>query len=467
MILKNRKLNRLIVLLVLVINQKTSAQDSLSYASFISNVKEFHPLMKIAKNFGEIASLQIKAAKGGFDPQFTSEYENKFFNSSHYYSVIDAKIKQAVYSSHYLSAGYKYAQGDFVNPENRTPNQGLPFIGIETSLLQGFAFDKRRSDVLKAEGYSNYLAAEQEAVQNEILFSATGYYFEWIYAIQELALLKKYVTVASDRFETVKVLVAVNEVAAIDSVEASILFQTRLIDYQQAQQEYFKKSANLLKSNWTNDTITNYSMDKIITKDSLDYYYLKARMTQTSLLTNNDMNNPSLLKLTAQGDVLRIDQRLKKELIKPKLDLSYNLLSNKSLSTFNTNNYNWGIKFSMPIGMRMSRNEFALSKIRVENNSYEFDTKFNEIQFKVNYLVKNIAFIDEQIGLAEKNKNFSTQLLNAEKIKFEAGESSLFLVNTRESKLLESELKLAAYKTKYILTLFELMYTKGTLQFNL
>ena len=421
----------------------------------------------MARNYGEIGSVQIKAAKGGFDPQFTSEYENKFFNSSHYYSVIDAKIKQAIYSSHYLSVGYKYAQGDFVNPENRTPNQGLPFVGIETSLLQGFAFDKRRSEVLKAEGYANYLAAEQEAVQNEVLFSATGYFFEWIFASQELALLKKFVNVAADRFQNIKVLVTVDEVAAIDSVEASILYQTRLIDYQQAQQEYFKKSANLLKSNWTNDTITSYSLENIITKDSLNYYYIRARLAQTTWLANNDISNPSLLKLTAQGDILRIDQRLRKELIKPKLDVSYNLLSTKTLSTFNTNNYNWGIKFSVPIGMRMSRNEFALSKIRVENNTYEFNTKFNEIQFKINYLVKNIAFIDEQISLAEKNRDFTSQLLIAEKYKFEAGESSLFLVNTRESKLLESELKLAAYKTKYILMLFELMYTKGTLQFNL
>ncbi len=465
--LKNRVLSKLIVLLALAIGHHSFAQDSLSFSSFISNVKEFHPLMKSARNFGEMGNLQIQAAKGGFDPQFTSEYENKFFNESHYYSVIDAKIKQAVYSSHYLSVGYKYAQGDFVNPENRTPNQGLPFIGVETSLLQGFAFDKRRSDVLKAEGYSNYLAAEQEAMQNEILFSATGYFFEWIYALQELALLQKFVKVASDRFESIKILVNVDEIAAIDSVEASILYQSRLIDYQQAQQGYFKKTANLLKSNWTNDTIANYSLDQVITKDSLDYYYVKARLTQNLLLSNPDINNPSLLKLTAQGDVLRIDQRLKKELIKPKLDISYNLLSNKSLSTFNTNNYNWGIKFSVPIGMRMSRNEFALSKIRVENNTYEFNSKFNELQFKVNYLEKNVAFIDQQIILADKNKNFSAELLSAEKMKFEAGESSLFLVNTRESKLLESELKLAAFKTKYIMMLFELMYTQGKLQFNL
>ena len=55
----------------------------------------------------------------------------------------------------------------------------------------------------------------------------------------------------------------------------------------------------------------------------------------------------------------------------------------------------------------------------------------------------------------------------AEKIKFDNGESSLFLINTRETKWLEAELKLIEYQLKYTKNIFSLIYLKGNLDYSL
>ncbi|MBK6833372.1 MAG: TolC family protein [Bacteroidetes bacterium] len=83
-------------------------------------------------------------------------------------------------------------------------------------------------------------------------------------------------------------------------------------------------------------------------------------------------------------------------------------------------------------------------------------------------LIKQAIFIlRDQVSFAEKNVRYSKQLLEAEKLKFDSGESSLFLLNTRENKWLESELKLAEYRTKFIKTVFELVYVKGSINYKL
>jgi crotonobetainyl-CoA:carnitine CoA-transferase CaiB-like acyl-CoA transferase len=58
-------------------------------------------------------------------------------------------------------------------------------------------------------------------------------------------------------------------------------------------------------------------------------------------------------------------------------------------------------------------------------------------------------------------------LLLAEKAKFEQGESTLFLLNTRESKWLEAELKLAQFKAKFIKLVIEATYIKGDLNYEM
>jgi hypothetical protein len=55
-------------------------------------------------------------------------------------------------------------------------------------------------------------------------------------------------------------------------------------------------------------------------------------------------------------------------------------------------------------------------------------------------------------------------LLNAEQIKFENGESSLFFVNARENKLLETAEKLVDLKVKYLKSIFKIQWASGLLK---
>ena len=71
-------------------------------------------------------------------------------------------------------------------------------------------------------------------------------------------------------------------------------------------------------------------------------------------------------------------------------------------------------------------------------------------------MIKTISYqqevenYNEQISLAEQNLNNYEKLLKAEEIRFKNGESSIFLINSRENKKIDAQEKLINLKAKVI-----------------
>ena len=72
--------------------------------------------------------------------------------------------------------------------------------------------------------------------------------------------------------------------------------------------------------------------------------------------------------------------------------------------------------------------------------------------------------LKSQIGLQSRSVTNYEQLVKAEEVRFQNGESSLFLINSRESKALEATQKLIELKTKYYKSIYALQWSAGLLQ---
>ena len=165
-----------------------------------------------------------------------------------------------------------------------------------------------------------------------------------------------------------------------------------------------------------------------------------------ALFNNIDFNineHPKIKSLSYKIESLNIDKKLKMNNLLPKLDVQYNFLtqSPKQSNSLNINNYKAGINFKLPLFLRKERGDYKLAKIKLQNVIYE--NKFTKItiQNKINALQQELSSFKIQ-GTYINNiiKDYNT-LLKAENRKFNLGESSLFLVNYRESKLIETKLK--------------------------
>lgn len=457
------------LLLFIILQQAAISQNvvALNYDTFLKNVLENNPISKRADNIKQYGELQYKASKGNFDPFVSGTYENKNFNGSNYYSIINSGVKVPLFTAQNLKFGYEYGVGQNINPEQYTSSYGLPYVGLEVGLLQGMFIDYRRADLLKSKEYVNYYSAEKNIQLNNLLFESSLQYFDWLFSLKQLALNTYFMELAKLRLIGIESLANIGERAAMDTIEAAILYQSRLLDFQSANIEIQKQTNELATYNWQ----TNAPSVKEFYQpsDSLDLYFEKAKNSIVKLLYQDSTNNPVIDKYNSFQKVLAIDARLKKEMIKPKLNVNYNLLSynpNSFSPVYTQNNYKWGADLSFPLLLRRSRNEYKMAKVNFQSNSYELANKSNEFDFKLNALKQTISILSEQLQNAERSVRYNKQLVEAEKLKFNNGESSLFILNARENKWLESELKFAEYKFKFIKTLISIVYLKGTLNYQ-
>jgi outer membrane protein TolC len=164
---------------------------------------------------------------------------------------------------------------------------------------------------------------------------------------------------------------------------------------------------------------------------------------------------------------LEVDKRLKREMLKPTLDLQYNLINepinSNPINDLSLNNYKWGVTFEMPLFLRKERGDLQLANLKIQDQQYELDNKKAYIEFKIRSSIVEMTNALRQVEIYKKNVKDAEQLLNAEKQMFENGESSLFLINARETSYIQSKLKLIESLVKSQQSYLSLQYALANL----
>jgi outer membrane protein TolC len=131
---------------------------------------------------------------------------------------------------------------------------------------------------------------------------------------------------------------------------------------------------------------------------------------------------------------------------------------------FSTRNYTWGLNFSFPIFLREARGDLQLTRIKIAENNYVRDLKAVELSNKANAAFTNVTLIRDQTDVARANVANYRTLLDAERLRFFNGESSLFIVNQREMQLADAQNKLVDLQSKLEMASAEVLYFLGQLK---
>jgi len=97
------------------------------------------------------------------------------------------------------------------------------------------------------------------------------------------------------------------------------------------------------------------------------------------------------------------------------------------------------VKF--PIFLRKERGDLRLARVKRENTEYKFDQKEWNLKNKIRATEREIISLQDQLEIIENIVIESGIMVASEKRLFEVGESSIFLINSRENKLIDSQLK--------------------------
>ena len=445
-------------------NSQTDS-TSLTYNEFLSNIIRYHPIALKADLKRDIAATEWLAAKGNLDPILTSNWNEKNFDGKLYYRQFQGKLQIPTKLGIDVVAGYENTSGTYLNPENKTDNFGLWNVGVEANVLQGLLTNKRRAAFKQAAIMQDMAENERRIILNELLYEASLGYLQWQQYHYAQEAIKSNIALANTYFENTKTSFESGEKTAMDTIESFMMYQDVLLLSQKNNMTLLKARQNIENYLWYEELPVTLAVKT--RPENYDASIFKA--ISNNAIVNIISNHPMILEKINKQSYYEIEQKLKREKLKPKLKLKYNPLlatsDNGVAPRYSISDFKWGFDFSMPILLRSERAAIKKGELKLEEISLEIRDKKNELLNKIEASLQQQEALREQLILLSQNIAGYKQLLDGESEKFKYGESSVFLLNKRQEKYLSSQLKLIELNVKYqkeLLTYW--YYTNGLIE---
>jgi outer membrane protein TolC len=442
----------------------------LSQEAFLEIVRTYHPVARQGNLIVDRARAELTAARAGFDPLLYSSAERKTFDGKNYYDWIHTELKIPTWYGIEVKAGLEENLGDLLNPEVTVGQSS--YLGVSVPLAKNLVMDKRRAVLQQAKVFREQSKAERLLLINDLLFDASYAYWSWVREYMVYRVLTEAVSVNEVRFGLVKLGFRQGDRPAIDTTEALAQLQSFTLARNDAWLRFRNAGLDLSNYMWRANDTPFYMPTSVIP----DTAWTARNLAQMPLPVLDNLiqvameNHPKLQTYDFKLQMLDIERRLKFQDMLPVLNVKYNLLNSgynvfKDASWgFYENNYKFGFDFGLPLRLSQGRGQYRAARIKIEETSLDLSQAKLSIENKVKNYFNEVAIMQNQILIAEDNYDNYYKLFKGEETRFRIGESSLFLLNQRENKVLESRQKLVELKTKLLTSFIALQWATGQLR---
>ncbi len=459
-----------LLLLQLYVVGQDSSRPTLSPDAYLNLVRRFHPVAKQADIVVQDATARVLASRGMFDPFLQAATAEKTFNGTEYYNYRYAELALPTWFGVTGFVGIENNSGARLDSEVTSGQSS--YAGLKISVLKGLLMDERRAALQQAKIFADQSLADQTLIINDLLFDAIEQYWNWYASYRVYNILTEIVAINKTRYNVLKITVEQGDRPAVDTADAL----SQLLNFELMQSDAYLSFVNdgyaLSNYLWTEDA-QPYTIpaalrpdEKIVTGDPQNM----PLQTLDDLISTARELHPKLRIFDYKLEYLDIERKLKFQSLLPKLDLKYNTLARgyDFWDEWNNigfdNNYQFGVDFSVPLFLRKGRGDYKSVKLKIQ--STEIDRSYtslgiiNKVKQYHNAMVTQL----QQINLAERTLNQYRNVLNVELLRYEMGESTIFLVNSREQKVFEAEQKLAELTAKFYKSVYGVQWAAGILQ---
>jgi outer membrane protein TolC len=465
-----KNLSGLLVALFIHVSVFSQKDSTFSLSQLYTLVMNNHPVAKQAELLPEQARFEIRAARGAFDPKLMIQFDEKEFDKKRYWNNLNSMLKVPTWIGEF-KGGFERNRGDFISASENTPLSGLVSAGYSLPLGAGLLIDERRSTLRQAQLMEEISIADRLKVINKLLLEVAVDYWNWYLAYRQLIFIQEAYDLASVRFDAVREMTQFGSQSGLDTVEAFSNLALRDVQLLQAMLNY--KNSGLVLSNhiWDPDGLP-MQLDSLAVPQELNRISKNINGALLDTLKQQAISrHPDLIKLDAKISQLDIERRFRQEMLKPTVNLEYNFLQSGVGDISSTNglflsNYKFGLSLGMPLLLRKERGKLQSTKVKLSLAELELINRRRTVETEVLIRYNDVKNLEALLNRQDLVLNAYRTLVMGEQEKFRNGESSVFIINARESKLVEAGMKLADFESKFAKSIAYLYWASGLSEVN-
>lgn len=449
-------------------DSKQNTSLTLSLSELTSMVIKFHPVAKQADIEIGQAKQDLRISRGAFDPVFSYRVAEKTFDGTAYYFYQQPTLTLPTWFGVTLQTGVEEVTGNRIDPTETVGRSS--YMGMQIPLGRDLITDKRRTDLQKAKIAREASYTERRRMINDLLLEAHSAYWEWWQQYRVYMVVTEALNVARKRVDFVRISVKGGDRPALDTTEALAQLQLFEVQWNQTLVALRKSQWELSQFLWKEDQ-TPYLLPETCqpASNAFEQFIIAQNLpVLESFLTAAVTNHPELKLYNFKLNSLEIEKRYRTQQLLPKATFNYNFLEKgfqwtAPKTVLFENNFQYGLALNIPLRLSAERGEYKKVRYTIQSTTLEQDLKRLQIENKVRASFFEVENLRKQISVQENALRNYQALLRGEELRFRTGESSLFLVNARETRVWESAQKLEEIKAKYLVAFQKLYWSAGLL----
>lgn len=439
----------------LELNTETSLmKGEITEKALIYQVSHYHPLILKADLERRLAAAKHLEKQGAFDPQlsFDSVYlrYNDFINRGKPSKTWDNLIELNVptRSGLELLIGAQHNTGDVKPPLYPTGDGGEYFMGLKIPVLRGFRLNKNAVEEMKAEIGIPVADAMFTKIRLDVTLEALNNYWDWIISYKKIMVNQELLELSTFRKEAIAERVKNGDLPRIDLVEANQEVLLRKGNLIKSKREYEKQLFQFSRYLWQADgNPYSYPTNDHIPAKILDLNpYTQAELAKG--IESALQHRPEIKALNLKKEILDVDLNYAKNQKLPNL----NLYAFPGADTGGESvglTLKAGVQLIIPLRQRTAKGLIKIAEYKTQQLDLEQRLILQTILIEIEDAFSAINAQYDQFTTAKEEYDLALKLEDGEKLRFQFGDTDLFLVNQRERQRAATAIKLLDLQAQY------------------
>lgn len=407
----------------------------------LTSVERSYPPLLAALQERAIADGELLGAQGKFDLSFKYRTDSDSFG---FYSNqrFDALLEQPLgFQGMSLYGGWRLGDGTFAPYDGKleTRSAGEFRSGLRLPILRDRQIDQRRADVQKARVGQRLADLTIDQQKLAIVQTATRRYWDWVAAGRRLALTQAVLDIATTRDRILRDGVQLGQLAAIevtDNNRAILQRRSQVIEALRGLQAAAIE-LSLFYRNSNGDP-------RLPQPDQIPASFPAARVIPVDDVRSDvDLalrQRPDVQRLDAQRQQAKIDIDLARNQRAPLVDLLAGFASDNGRGPVKRgpNEFKASLVFELPFQRRTATGKLKVAEAKTAQIDIRTQFQKDQIEAEVRDAWSAVEASRQRMQLLREEVEVTRQLEDAERTRYDLGDSTLFILNQREQATAEA-----------------------------